>query len=116
MPKRLSISCAPEQERACRKVPGESGKSPAPCHHFSFSPSCHKGLVGCGEGCRGARVNKETLSQIWSLLLDALVPHKADGGLQSSPQQAPGQDHQGFFLSDNHSGEQSQPPPVSALP
>ncbi|XP_006044187.2 potassium voltage-gated channel subfamily H member 6 [Bubalus bubalis] len=29
----------------------------------------------------------------------------ADGGLQSSPQQAPGsQDHQGFFLSDNQSG------------
>lgn len=46
MPKPLSISCAPEQERAGRKVPGESEKSPAPCHHFSFLPSCHKGLGG----------------------------------------------------------------------
>lgn len=55
MPKPLSISCAPEQERAGRKVPGESEKSPAPCHHFSFLPSCHKGLGGRG----GARANKE---------------------------------------------------------
>ena len=65
---------------------------------------------GGGEG-------KEALSWLWSLLLDALVLHKAGGGLQSSPQQAPGsQDHQGFFLSDNQSGGQGQPPPVSALP
>lgn len=62
-------------------------------------------------------VNKETLFQPWSLLLDAVVPHKAGGGLQSSPQQAAGsRDHQGFFLSDNQSGKQSQPLPVPALP
>lgn len=70
--------------------------------------------VGVGGG---AMVNKETLFQPWSLLLDAVVPHKADGGLQSSPQQAAGsRDHQGFFLSDNQSGKQSQPLPVPALP
>ena len=61
---------------------------------------------------------REAQSRLWSPLLDALVPHKAGGGLQSSPQQAPGsQDHQqGFFLSDNQSGEQNRPPPESAPP
>lgn len=57
-----------------------------------------------------AKVNKEALLQLWSLLLDTLVPHKADGGLQSSPRQASGsQDHQGFFLCDSQSGKQSHP-------
>ncbi|XP_015983931.2 potassium voltage-gated channel subfamily H member 6 isoform X2 [Rousettus aegyptiacus] len=40
----------------------------------------------------------------WSKLEVTFNLRDADGGLQSSPQQAPGQDHQGFFLSDNHSG------------
>lgn len=52
------------------------------------------------------------LSQLWSLSLVALVPYKADGGLQSTPRQAPGnQDPQGFFLNDSQSGESSQPLP-----
>lgn len=68
-------------------------------------------------GVRRAGENKEALSKLWSLLLDALVPHKADGGLQSSPQQAPvSQDHRGFFLSDKQTGEQSQPRPCSVCP
>ncbi|XP_065752650.1 potassium voltage-gated channel subfamily H member 6 isoform X1 [Phocoena phocoena] len=45
----------------------------------------------------------------WSKLEVTFNLRDAGGGLQSSPQQAPGsQDHQGFFLSDNQSGEQSQ--------
>ncbi|XP_039715825.1 voltage-gated inwardly rectifying potassium channel KCNH6 [Pteropus medius] len=40
----------------------------------------------------------------WSKLEVTFNLRDADGGLQSSPQQAPGQDHQSFFLSDNHSG------------
>lgn len=58
---------------------------------------------------------RKKLSQLWYLSLDALVPHKAGGGFQSSPQPAPGsQDHQAFFLGDNQSGKQSQPPLVLA--
>uniref|UniRef100_G1PKX8 Voltage-gated inwardly rectifying potassium channel KCNH2 n=1 Tax=Myotis lucifugus TaxID=59463 RepID=G1PKX8_MYOLU len=42
----------------------------------------------------------------WSKLEVTFNLRDADGGLQSSPQQAPGnQDHQGFFLSDDQSGE-----------
>ncbi|XP_070244963.1 voltage-gated inwardly rectifying potassium channel KCNH6 isoform X3 [Bos mutus] len=41
----------------------------------------------------------------WSKLEVTFNLRDAGGGLQSSPQQAPGsQDHQGFFLSDNQSG------------
>nr|KAF6309043.1 potassium voltage-gated channel subfamily H member 6 [Pipistrellus kuhlii] len=41
----------------------------------------------------------------WSKLEVTFNLRDADGGLRSSPQQAPGnQDHQGFFLSDNQSG------------
>ncbi|XP_011366885.1 potassium voltage-gated channel subfamily H member 6 [Pteropus vampyrus] len=40
----------------------------------------------------------------WSKLEVTFNLRDADGGLQSSPQQAPGQDHQSFFLGDNHSG------------
>ncbi|XP_062937139.1 potassium voltage-gated channel subfamily H member 6 isoform X3 [Cynocephalus volans] len=41
----------------------------------------------------------------WSKLEVTFNLRDADGGLQSSPQQAPGsQDHQGFFLNDNQSG------------
>ncbi|XP_070249646.1 voltage-gated inwardly rectifying potassium channel KCNH6 isoform X3 [Myotis yumanensis] len=41
----------------------------------------------------------------WSKLEVTFNLRDADGGLQSSPQQAPGnQDHQGFFLSDDQSG------------
>ncbi|XP_070629844.1 voltage-gated inwardly rectifying potassium channel KCNH6 isoform X5 [Bos indicus] len=48
----------------------------------------------------------------WSKLEVTFNLRDAGGGLQSSPQQAPGsQDHQGFFLSDNQSGEQNRPPP-----
>ncbi|XP_059937383.1 potassium voltage-gated channel subfamily H member 6 isoform X1 [Mesoplodon densirostris] len=45
----------------------------------------------------------------WSKLEVTFNLRDAGGGLQSSPQQAPGsQDHRGFFLRDNQSGEQSQ--------
>ncbi|XP_027374325.1 potassium voltage-gated channel subfamily H member 6 isoform X8 [Bos indicus x Bos taurus] len=48
----------------------------------------------------------------WSKLEVTFNLRDAGGGLQSSPQQAPGsQDHQGFFLSDNQSGQQNRPPP-----
>ncbi|XP_036078527.1 potassium voltage-gated channel subfamily H member 6 isoform X1 [Rousettus aegyptiacus] len=50
----------------------------------------------------------------WSKLEVTFNLRDADGGLQSSPQQAPGQDHQGFFLSDNHSGEQNRRPPLGS--
>nr|XP_003466024.1 potassium voltage-gated channel subfamily H member 6 [Cavia porcellus] len=41
----------------------------------------------------------------WSKLEVTFNLRDADGGLQSSPQQAPNKDHHGFFLSDNQSGE-----------
>nr|XP_019588611.1 PREDICTED: potassium voltage-gated channel subfamily H member 6 isoform X9 [Rhinolophus sinicus] len=49
----------------------------------------------------------------WSKLEVTFNLRDAGGGLQSSPQQAAGsRDHQGFFLSDNQSGKQSQPLPA----
>ncbi|KAM6174342.1 LOW QUALITY PROTEIN: voltage-gated inwardly rectifying potassium channel KCNH6 [Erethizon dorsatum] len=39
----------------------------------------------------------------WNKLEVTFNLRDADGGLQSSPQQAPSKDHQGFFLSDNQS-------------
>ncbi|KAB0363121.1 hypothetical protein FD754_007277 [Muntiacus muntjak] len=53
----------------------------------------------------------------WSKLEVTFNLRDAGGGLQSSPQQAPGsQDHQGFFLGDNQSGGQNRPPPESVPP
>lgn len=104
--KPLFISHPHTQERSCREH-SQGAQPPV----TTFSPSGHRATGG------GGGEGKEALSWLWSLLLDALVLHKAGEGLQSSPQQAPGsQDHRGFFLSDNQSGEQSQPPPVSAPP
>ena len=98
--------CRREPVGSCLEPQGEPGH---------LSPLSHLVVAKASGG--GAGENKEALSQLWYLLLDALVPHKAGGGLQSSPQPAPGsQDHQGFFLSDNQSGEQSHLPPVSASP
>lgn len=76
----------------------------------------HPAVTRAREGNWGqGGTKKETLSQLWSLLLVALVPYKADGGPQSSPQQAPGnQDPQGFFLNDSQSGESRQPLPTPA--
>lgn len=100
-PKPLGIPCQSTLERSCWE---HAGGGPAACNHP------HLVATGVGEG-------REAWSRLWPPLLDALIPHKAGGGLQSSPQQAPGsQDHQGFFLSDNQSGEQNQPPPESAPP
>ncbi|KAF0873656.1 KCNH6 protein, partial [Crocuta crocuta] len=53
----------------------------------------------------------------WSKLEVTFNLRDAGGGLQSPPRPAPGsQDHQGFFLSDNQSGEQSQLPPHPLFP
>lgn len=66
----------------------------------------HPPVTRATEGQGGTK--KETLCQLWSLSLVVLVPYKADGGLQSTPRQAPGnQDPQGFFLNDSQSGESS---------
>lgn len=78
------------------------------CFYFFTQPLQRPQRGTWGQG----GTKKETLSQLWSLSLVALVPYKADGGLQSTPRQAPSnQDPQGFFLNDSQSGESSQPLP-----
>ena len=120
----------PPPPRCCSRQPlvGLPGVCLAPSSWASLPVHAGEELLGAHWGCpatcnhppliaTGVGEGREAQSQLWSPLLDALLPHKAGGGLQSSPQQAPGsQDHQGFFLSDNQSGEQNRPLPESAPP
>lgn len=113
LPRLRGVCASPSAHSSSAHLHGRAAARSAAGEPSHLSPLSYLVATGpLGEGGRGKPRGPSP-----ALFLDALVPHKAGGGLQSSPQQASGsQDHQGFFLSDNQSGEQSQPPAVSVPP